>query len=268
MSIAHVIMTRFNLATPGRESDLRNRDGWLERRFELFERYCLPSVAAQTETGFAWIVYFDRDTPPVFRARIEAARRIIPFVPYYTGLFRSEGWPRSIRETIPEADWLLTTHLDNDDALSSDHVARLRAAVDARPRRAGSFNGLHGLVRAGHRLYALRHPTNAFFSLLEPWDAAMRTCQDIGHMRIRRFGPVTQIPGPPGWLQVVHGENVSNKPRGRLIDPAGHAARFPPDALEGVRAPGLADRALQNGLLGPLRDLRDRASVLRQALRA
>ena len=30
---AHVVTTRFNLATPGRESAFRNRPGWLAERF-------------------------------------------------------------------------------------------------------------------------------------------------------------------------------------------------------------------------------------------
>ena len=81
VDFTHVIMTRFNMPTPGRESHIRSRPGWLAGRFELFERYCLPSIAAQTTRDFHWVVYFDVETPPEFRARIEACRAVFPFVP-------------------------------------------------------------------------------------------------------------------------------------------------------------------------------------------
>ena len=204
----HVIMTRFNLATPGRESRIRLRPGWLAERFDLFERYCLPSVAAQTEQGFRWVIYFDVETPQEFRDRIEACRRVHPFVPYFTPLFPGSGWPRSLRELLGDpparsrgagpAPWLLTTRLDNDDALAVDHVARLQAAVAALPApQRCSLNFTHGFVLNDGRVYAHEHRSNAFASWLEPWDAPMCTAQDIEHMKMADHGPIRQIDGPP-----------------------------------------------------------------------
>ena len=47
---SHFIITRFNLNLYAQDKhDLPTRtDRWLEHRFEVFERYCLPSVAAQS----------------------------------------------------------------------------------------------------------------------------------------------------------------------------------------------------------------------------
>ena len=260
MSLAHVVMTRFNLATPGRESDIRNKPGWLMRRFELFERYCLPSIGAQTRTDFSWLIFFDEATPAEFRDRIERLRAEVPFTPYFTGLFRAEGWPRSVRETVAEADWLLTTHFDNDDALAPDYVERVRVAAKENLRR-GAINFDQGLIRTEHRLYKLTHESNAFFSFLEPWGEGMKTCQDIGHMRIAEEGPVTHLAGEPGWLQVVHGDNVSNRVRGRLAAP-GAAGGFPVATREGLKAPELGER-IANTLADPLRRARDRLSAMR-----
>lgn len=255
----HVIMTRFNLATPGRESALRNRPGWLAERFDLFERYCLPSVAAQTERRFHWIVYFDADTPEPFRARIEACRAVQPFTPYFTPLFPAEGWPRSVRETLDApAPWLLTTRLDNDDALAADFVARLRAAALEAPLRRGALNFTNGYIMAGGRLYAHSHPSNAFASWLEPWDEAMRTAPSIAHMEFAEHGPVRQIGGAAAWMQIVHGGNVSNKVRGRLTAPDAARGRFPDAAVKEAANPGLIERLVENGLKAPLRAVRDR----------
>ena len=103
---------------------------WLAGRFDLFEKYCLPSVAAQT----AGRLHLDH----LFRRRHAAAAarpdRGLPgnlaFVPYFAGTISAAFWPRSLAETLPaRTPWLLTTRFDNDDALATDHVARLQAAV-------------------------------------------------------------------------------------------------------------------------------------------
>lgn len=250
----HVILTRFNLATPGRESALRNQPGWLRGRFDLFADWCLPSVAAQTEQRFEWIVLFDIDTPAPFRAEIEALRGVYPFHAWFTPLFPADGWRRCVAEVVaPRAPMLLSTRLDNDDALSVDHVARLHARVGGDATRAYNFTA--GLIRQGDGLWQIAHPSNAFFSLLEPWGPDTVTAPSIAHMALDRAAPVEQIDGPPAWLQVVHGGNVSNKVRGRRVD--GAAARFGGKGLTGVRPPGPAERVLE-ALAAPLRALRDR----------
>ena len=62
---SHFIITRFNLNLYAQDKhDLPTRtDRWLEHRFEVFERYCLPSVAAQTSGNFTWLCLFDAATP-------------------------------------------------------------------------------------------------------------------------------------------------------------------------------------------------------------
>ena len=140
VDFTHVIMTRFNVERPNRHDPMRLDPDWLARRFDLFEKYCLPSVAAQTAGNFTWMVYFDAATPQPLRDRIEACRRVFPFVPYFAGAISAAFWPRSLEETLVEegpgrTPWLLTTRFDNDDALANDHVARLQAAVRGRSRR-------------------------------------------------------------------------------------------------------------------------------------
>ncbi|MEO1273944.1 MAG: glycosyltransferase [Pseudomonadota bacterium] len=270
MSFTHVLLTRFNLATPGRESDLRNRSGWLGRRFELFERYCLPSVAAQTNRNFTWIVYFDKDTPGEFKIRIEDLRHKGPFIPYFTGLFPGDGWPRSVREVLGEraADWLVSTRLDNDDALGLDYVDRLHDAIedDGGPG-ARAYNFTNGFVMTLDRLYAHTHRSNAFFSLIEPWDAGMGTAFAIPHMALEDSNTVRQIDGPGAWLQIVHGENVSNKVRGRRVAPAAAAGRFAPGALDALPVPSALGIGTENLILTPLRTARDWLAAQRHARR-
>ncbi|MGY6410416.1 MAG: glycosyltransferase [Alkalilacustris sp.] len=264
----HILMTRFNLATPGRELAIRTQPGWLAGRFELFERYCLPSVAAQRTRDFHWIILFDIDTPQPFKDRIEALRAVFPFTPYYTPMFPESGWPDSVRQSFDlDRPLLLTTRLDNDDALAADFVERLHRAVTDAGCAPGAYNFRHGLIRRGDALYLLRHDRNAFFSWLEPVGPDMRTAPSIAHMRLFEAGPVRQIDGRPAWLQIVHGTNVSNKVRGRRVPGAAFADIFGGAALAGVSEPSAVTRWLDAGLLAPVRALRDGVSGLRQRLR-
>jgi hypothetical protein len=261
MNFRHIVMTRFNLATPGREAAIRNNPGWLDRRFDLFERYCLPTMAAQNCQDFEWIIYFDVGTPEPIRQRIEAARRVRKFHPYFTGLFHSDGWRNSAFELLGEErpERLLTTNLDNDDGLAVDFVSRLHAAAQARTSDApAALNFTNGYVLNGPKLYAHDHRSNAFVNLLETLAENVRTAPAIPHMELDRYVEVVQLPGPGAWLQVVHGENVSNKIRGNRVGRAVAEERFPAGVISAVRDPSTAELLKDSLVTGPLRSGRDR----------
>lgn len=268
-AFTHILMTRFNLATPGRESGIRNRLGWLAERFDMFEKYCLPSVAEQTDTRLHWIIYFDKDTPREFKDRVERCRSIFPFVPYYTGLFPAEGWSRSINETFTrDTPLLLTTRLDNDDALTRDFSQRLYGAVADAQAEPGIYNFPNGYVMGGGALYGLRHLANPFFSSLSEWTDAPVTAPSIHHLKISDHGPLRQVDGPGTWVQVIHDGNVSNKIRGRRMAPTELKNRVPASVEAQLRPAAPLTVALENALLTPLRNLRDHLLTLRKAKRA
>ena len=264
VDFTHAIMTRFNVERPKHHDPIRLDPDWLARRFDLFEKYCLPSVAAQTARDFHWLVYFDAATPQPFLDRIEACRKIFPFVPYFSTGVSAAFWPQSLSETLPaRTPWILTTRFDNDDALAVDYVARLQAAVTRQePPQRGSLNFPRGFVLEGGNIYALTHVANAFASWLEPWDDHTRTAISINHLKLTRVGPVTQLDGAAAWLQVVHGGNVSNKVRGRRVPPAQAADRFPGPVLSGLRPASRLEIALENLVLTPIRSARDAAVAM------
>ncbi len=268
--LAHVVITRFNLPTPGREAAHRNRPGWLEERFDLFERYCLPGMAAQTGQDFAWLVFFDEQTPDWARNRIAAARKVRDFEPVFTGMFPAEGWARAVRSVIgaPLAGRrVVTSNLDNDDALGFDALARVRAAAEAHdPGVRYAINLPDGYVLAGDSLYAHRHLHNAFTHLVEPDDDQLATTMSIRHMELFRHVPVVQAEGPGAWLQVVHGGNVSNKVRGRRVSRSEAQRCFPAGIIAEVRDPGPLRAMVERLLLAPARSLRDRAFALARRL--
>ena len=53
------------------------------------------------------------------------------------------------------------------------------------------------------------------------------TCWSDWHNQLGRHMDVVEVEGEPGWLQVIHGANVSNRVRGTMTDPARYRALFP-----------------------------------------
>ncbi|MFZ3453862.1 glycosyltransferase [Arthrobacter sp. 7Tela_A1] len=259
----HFLITRFNLPTPGPESLVRARDGWLRERAELFERYCLPSVAAQTQTAFRWVIYFDPESPGWLKDRIREWSAGGAFTPVFRASVENGQLLADLRSLAagPAAE-VMTTNLDNDDGLAADFVERLQqAAAQARGGRSALYLP-RGLILSGRRLFARTDRTNAFCSVVEPWADAV-TCWSDWHTMLGRTMPVREVQGPPGWLQVVHGGNVSNRIHGVRVAPDNYRGLFP-GLLSGAERPSAAERRYELLLGTPRRAVR---SGLRTAAR-
>ena len=253
-TIDHVILTRFNLPSAGVESLIRAREGWLRSRVELFERYCVPSVRAQTTSNFSWIIYFDPQSPQWLLDRIEQHRAAGTFVPIFREEVDRETLLADIRlVTGAAASELITTNLDNDDGLAVDFVQRLQ---ETQPREARSALYLtRGLIRRGDSLYSRVDRNNAFCSVRESWQNPV-SCWADWHNLLYKHMPVIEIAGAPGWLQVIHGTNVSNRVRGTLTSPAQFRDLFP-GLIDDV--PSVSPAALRRDRIvdAPLRLARD-----------
>jgi len=228
-SIKHYILTRFNVATPGRWEDIRLRPGWLDKRYDLFTEFCLPGVAGQTRKDFEWIIFFDAQTPPEYMSRIEALQSIFPFRIVQTPLFEMKDMCQQLCKERAESAWLLTTRLDSDDILADDFVERLRQDLQPRTHHAINFpNGLIFSIQGKKRaLYKDRDESGPFSSLLEPFTDDIETVWAAQHRYIDALAPILQASPAPAWLQVVHGDNISNHIRGVRVRMADYAPRFP-----------------------------------------
>ncbi|MGB3166560.1 MAG: glycosyltransferase [Alteraurantiacibacter sp.] len=264
-ALHHVVITRFNIASPGREAAIRNRPGWLERRFDLFEAYCLPGMAAQTVHDFEWLVYFDEATPDAFRSRIAAAQESVPFSAKFTGPLEMANTLRDI--IVPAiADRLVTTRLDNDDAVAVDLIERIQTA--ARHCAPGTvLNFPNGLALRDRRLFAASDPSNPFTSLVEDAHAPLSGIWSVRHDALAERFQVRQVDAPPVWLQVVHGDNVSNRIKGARVPAQAVAGRFVLKS-EMLAEGGAAALAVDRVLAAPLRTARERAILLLKRARA
>lgn len=252
--IDHVFLTRFNLPTRGIESLVRAKEGWLRDRQILFEKYCLPSVEQQTKRDFSWIIYFDTQSPVWLQQRISELSSTGIFIPIYRDSVSPEELKADIRaRRKPGSTILLTTNLDNDDGLSLDFVERLQDSVMDDTRTARYIPA--GLIQNGRKLYLRHDPDNAFCSVSESW-ADPHTCWVDWHNLLHEHMPVSALGGGPGWLQVIHSGNVSNRVRGRRV-PRGVYSQYFAGGLAEVAEPKPGEM-LQESLIGtPLRSLRE-----------
>ncbi len=253
-TVDHVILTRFNLPSGGTEARIRASDNWLANRWDLFELYCAPSVAAQTNRNVTWIIYFDPQSPEWLKTAVTPYAERGLFTPIYRAEVPYPDLLADVRQASSgTADMLITTNLDNDDGLAVDFVERVQSAVGFTNRRALFL--VNGLIKGPGGVYLRKDPDNAFCSVAEPWDRP-KMCWADWHLMLRRTMPVVEVGGAPGWLQVIHGENVSNRVRGRLTSPAPWVSLFP-GALADAPRPGVWRIARDRLVTSPLRWLRD-----------
>lgn len=222
-------------------------------------------MLAQTNQEFEWQIYFDSDTPSHYLERAQrgiAGRRNIRLK--LCDIYASELIREDLNRELPASvGWLLTTRFDNDDALHRDFVERLHKAI--RPGVSELLNFPLGVVLGAGKAYLSHQESNAFLSLSEPFPNPL-TVVLAPHNTMSRHAPVRNLEGGPGWMQVIHDSNVSNKLRGRrvpidrLLRGFEHldfaTERWPKESSLGIAA--------ENITFGVARNIRDRmASVLR-----
>jgi hypothetical protein len=210
----HLLLTRFNTAVDFAPSAKRLDPNWLTARLALFEQYCLPSVAGQQGAGFRWLVFFDAASPAWFKERISTFEPLVKPV-YIDGPATDEVIARRVIETgLINSPHLVTTRLDNDDAISKDHLASVQNAFRQQDREFITFP--FGLQSFHGHLYNVYWPSNPFLSLIEKVSdiGHVTTVFCVAHDRVREQNKCRRVLRSHQWLQVLHDSNLANALRG------------------------------------------------------
>lgn len=215
----HFLITLFNvrLWDVDKKNNPTRTDSWLKGRFEMFEEVCLPSVAAQSSRDFIWICLFDSETPQEYIDRINGHRARVPMLtPCLTDIVGRDALVPAINEIIakyvsPEDKYVITTNLDNDDAISFDMIERLQSLID------GSSAGKLYSLNLGYQYFAeanialkMKYPHNHFLTLVEPAGGECKTILGFSHVKARKLFTPIDILEKPYWIEFVHGGNVNN----------------------------------------------------------
>lgn len=194
-------------------------EAWLRERLDLLERFCLPSLVAQTSRNFVWALFCDEVTDRDVLDRLREHSVVLPNL--RLAMTAENLQPRAALDELIDADAevLITTRLDSDDALSDEYLESVQAYAE--PFHSSSLDDLlvnfpHGyrLDSRSGELYAEWMPFSPFHSLLErPQTSPVKTVMHGGHGRLHYQHMTQQDESLARWMIVVHGGNLINKIR-------------------------------------------------------
>lgn len=210
----HVLLTRFNVATTYAEPRRGLQEEWLRHRVALFMKYCWPSIQAQDTKAFSWLIFCNAESPAWFREHMDGLSDGCTPV-YVDGVIENGVYGQAIQERgLASEPYLITTRLDNDDALSSSFLRRVQEAFVPASQEFLLFP--LGMQLYREHLYGMCWFDNPFSSLIEAVPAAgeLKTVLCCRHGDIYKAAPVRRIWTSSQWIEVIHGRNVSNSLRG------------------------------------------------------
>lgn len=215
----HYLITRFNVPFSGPApeffSGARLSAEWLKERIQLFTDFCVPSVAGQTNQAFTWLIYLDSETDRTDIIRIRAAipakvRVEFRYVADYNDLLED------LRAYVKASgtEFIITSRLDNDDALGTEYIERVQAAFV--PDNGVLLNFLGGIYYDPVREVAAHHRfklNNSFTSLIERNDPRVPPVTVLGfpHLYPPPEIQVRNLAYPYAFWINLHGGNEGNR---------------------------------------------------------
>lgn len=210
-----------------------------ERRLELMCAVTLPTLVAQTERRWEWVLLLDL-ADPLMDARAAAAEKVgvpVRFLHWDSSGETEKPRSRSAAHAY-RASWraalgpgegpTLTTRLDDDDGLAPDALKRVRAAAEAYADPDPVVLELPVGYRVSEGCAELtRRERNAWITYRAPaGDSTL--VYDFNHRRHEL--PVLHVDQEPGWLWLRHQDTLSGH-KGRPANPIDERLRdlFPID---------------------------------------
>lgn len=162
---------------------------------------------------------FDSKTPERFKAKIDAYQKMCPqMVPVFVEPERGRFFAAIFRDEITKrltGERVLSTYLDNDDALSVRFVEDLQRRAELLTDRTFiRFSDGYQYYTEGRFMLQIHYPRNHFVSVVEKGDSAtVRGIFEYGrHFYIDDIegAKIENITGLPMWCEVVHEKNMIN----------------------------------------------------------
>lgn len=220
MSYIHVITTRFNVPTSAwtvtRGGAKPLSEDWLKDRFDIFQKYCLPSFKNQSNKNFIWLVFFDVNTPQNYKREIEKIQNEFSlFQPFFVQDF--EEMHRKALEIIPtffedNVRFLISTDVDNDDLLHREFVETVQGKFEPKNEFVIDLKrGLQMTKTAGNKAFI-----NVFYMVANPFVSLVEDKNNFGtimkeeHLKYRNYKNYTAFDSEPRFIQYIHTNNLVN----------------------------------------------------------
>ena len=212
----HFLVTRFNVRASIEKVSISQSDAWLSHRFELFEKYCLPSVKNQSNQNCTWCVLFNTGTPQKYKEKVKKiSNSYNNFMPIFINE-SSEINPalsRFIASNIEESDqYIITTRLDNDDLIHKQFIDTIQElfyptngmVIDLRKGYQVSIEKDNLEIRKYYHLF------NHFISLVED-STNFLTVMSRNHFLWRDSKSIVVSDNKRLWIELVHSKNKANR---------------------------------------------------------
>ena len=215
----HFLVTRFNLRVDSwhhtKNGEKVLTDEWLEKRFYVFENFCLPSVKHQHNQHFTWCIYFDKDTPHLYQERISGlAENYANIRIFYINSANdlNSSLVTFIKSQVDSADkYIITTRLDNDDMIHQEFTAVIqslfipadKAVIDLQNGYQLCIEQLNSEVRN----YSNRF--NPFVSVIENLQG-IETVFSKPHFEWKYVSKIIEYKDNRLWCEIIHQSNKLN----------------------------------------------------------
>ncbi|TVZ25188.1 putative rhamnosyltransferase [Gillisia sp. Hel_I_86] len=214
----HYILTRFNLRaehwTTTKNNEKVLTEEWLEERFDLFENYCFSSVKNQKNQNFKWLVFFDINTPEVYKQKVEVYRKSFKnFFPFF--IDGMSNFLPEIVKNIKELDsekYIITSRLDNDDCIHENYTEVIQSYFEKQDHHAlDIIDGYTLETGKNTRLGILMKLNNPFMSLIEKKEDFKTVWFRERHGSWKYEKNMTKIKKQRLWLSIIHSKNKVNR---------------------------------------------------------
>lgn len=210
------LLTRFNVKHKEWQFTKHGEDvlseKWLKNRFSLFETYCLPSIVNQVNKNFTWLVFFDNDTPQFYKEKI---KHLCKKHKQLNAVFVDSkiAFLKSVKDEIKKrlltnTTYLVTTRLDNDDALHTSFFNTIHQNIDSSKHYVIDSRLGFQCVLTSKSIRKMTVKYNPFITLVEPV-GHFKTVLSKKHHEWHTHETVI-INNSPQWIQVIHQENITN----------------------------------------------------------
>ena len=162
----HILLTKFavKFAADNPRTRFEANDSWIDERMNLFQKYCLPSVKAQTFKDFDWWII----ASPNFRNFDKVQNELEK---YGKILWTDAPWRDGLSEVGPlletyykDVGWICTTRLDSDDIISNDFMLNIHEGATEKEAWLSFYLGYY---LYGESVSLARVNPNQFISYVE-----------------------------------------------------------------------------------------------------
>lgn len=217
------ILTRFNLKMWKINKfgvDTRTKE-WTIHRFNLFEKYCFPSILNQTNKNFVWMCMFADDTDSIFVEKIKRYKKLLP---QFCPVFINDNETKDLKSTIDsfikkfktKSNVLLTSRIDNDDAVNIKYIETIYKLSNEQIEDDCIYSLEKGLQYYNLRncAFGINYPDNHYL-FLKSLHFDSENIHDVltfDHSKIKNFKyPFKLIKNLDYmWVELVHNSNVAN----------------------------------------------------------